>query len=530
VSGFFGPVTPTSPTAAADEDDFENARKRQIDNEQPQIQNEPPVKRPRLSNGYENGFDSTPMDVDEDQNGNGNAYPSPEQAPSPVVVTIGPEQGTQVDKVAELGTETMFLDLSEDSSTRNPILLQCEWNPRDPTILAAAGTEALARMWTLSRTGTDSQSNMQLNPVVPPHQNLLDDNVPSTTIVTGISWSSEGRFIAVASEPVDDGTARIDFWSVDGTRIAGLDGFESPVICLQWNLENSACLALSFDNGGANVLLTVMYPATEELVRYSLPLRHSLSVQLLEAAWISNDEFVICGGETLQALHCVDGAISPVRKYETREGHTLSKVTFDWRSRLLATASDTGIIDVSFLLQLSWTGLNLEQIWDQQGQCHSFNAHQGVITSLIWQPMQFPTALGDDVERLLVSAGEDGAISIWNARSAETKSRCSMTMSSAVVALAFTPDGAFIAGATTERILIWKVDDVHIPRASWIRGPELGWQTPQSHESTPDEDQHCLCWDAHGQKLAYGVNSQVCSIQFAPCSTRLLRLTLCSWL
>jgi transducin (beta)-like 1 len=123
--------------------------------------------------------------------------------------------------------------------------------------------------------------------------------------------------------------------------------------------------------------------------------------------------------------------------------------------------------------------------------------------------MQSPAALSDDAERLLVSAGEDGAISIWNARSTETKSTSSMTMGSGVVALAFTPDGAFIAGATSERILIWKFDDVSVPRASWVRGSELGWQTPQSNDSAPEEDQHCLCWDANGQKLAYGVNSLV---------------------
>ena len=128
---------------------------------------------------------------------------------------------------------------------------------------------------------------------------------------------------------------------------------------------------------------------------------------------------------------------------------------------------------------------------------------------MIWQPIHAPAILSDDSERLLASAGEDGAISIWNARSSETKSRSSMTMGSGVVALAFTPDGAFIAGATGERILIWKVDDVNLPRANWIRGSELGWQTPQSHDSATDEDQHCLCWDANGQRLAYGVNGLV---------------------
>ena len=134
--------------------------------------------------------------------------------------------------------------------------------------------------------------------------------------------------------------------------------------------------------------------------------------------------------------------------------------------------------------------------------------------------------MGDDDERLVASAGEDGAISIWNTRSHDTKSKFSMTMGSSVVALAFTPDGAFVAGATVEKIWIWKVDDVHIPRATWLRGSEAGWQTPRSHDSAPEEDQHCLCWDADGQKLAYGVNSLVCmALTFV-----VQRLTLHRWL
>jgi hypothetical protein len=94
----------------------------------------------------------------------------------------------------------------------------------------------------------------------------------------------------------------------------------------------------------------------------------------------------------------------------------------------------------------------------------------------------------------------------------DSKSKSSMTMGSAVVALSFTPDGAFIAGGTNEQVFIWKVDDVHLPRATWTRGDEVGWRTPQSPDSSTDEDQFSLCWDANGQKLAYGVNSRVCLV------------------
>jgi transducin (beta)-like 1 len=339
------------PASPAADEDFENLRKRQIVNEQPQSPHGHPAKRPRLSNGYENGFETTLMEVDDDQNGDGNAYPSPEQLPSPVVATVGPEQGTQVDKVNELSTETAFIDLSDDPTRNsNAILLQCEFNPRDPTILAAAGTDALARMWTLSRATPDSGSAVSdslSKPTFAAHHNLLDDNAPPSTTTTGLSWASDGSSIAVSSEPVDDGSAKVDFWRTDGSQYASFNSFESPVICLRWNLSNTACLGLSPENDGKGALITVMNPIGETSLRYSFP-NHSLLDVPLDAAWTSDEEFVVCGGDILQALQLLDGAIAPARKYETRDGHALSKITYDWRARLLATASDTGTIDVCF--------------------------------------------------------------------------------------------------------------------------------------------------------------------------------------
>jgi transducin (beta)-like 1 len=363
VSGFFGPLALQEPRPAPiGEEDLENARKRQIEDEQLQPQTNGPPKRPRLTNGYVNGngLDSTPrspMEIDDEQNGDGNAYPSPEQLPSPVPATIGPERGTQVDKVSELSTETTFLDLTDETAARhNTILLQCEWNPRDPTILAAAGTDALARMWTFSRTApstaTDADHDMQelgQPRVFPPHHNLLDEGVAPSTTATGLAWTSDGLHVAISSEAIDDGTAKIEVWNTDGTSVASFVAFESPVICLRWNLSNSLLLALSPDSDGT--LITVMSPATQESVQTSLP-RHNLIEQTLDAAWTSNEEFVLCGGDMLQAFHCLAGGISPARKYEVREGHALSKATFDWPSRLLATASDTGMIDVRSLASL----------------------------------------------------------------------------------------------------------------------------------------------------------------------------------
>lgn len=128
------------------------------------------------------------------------------------------------------------------------------------------------------------------------------------------------------------------------------------------------------------------------------------------------------------------------------------------------------------------------------------------VTTLAWQPLSSSPSTD---ERLLASGGEDGAIFIWNALALEGKPKCSMTMGPPIVALAFTPDGAFIAGATHERILIWKVGDHLIPRASWSRAPHPGWLSPRTSPESDEEDEHCLGWDSTGHKLAYGVNSRV---------------------
>ncbi len=127
---------------------------------------------------------------------------------------------------------------------------------------------------------------------------------------------------------------------------------------------------------------------------------------------------------------------------------------------------------------------------------------------MAWQPLP-PSQPEADDERLIATGGDDCAILIWNARKPEAKSKCFLTMDSPIVRLAFTPDGAFIAGATTRQVLIWKVDNFAMPRASWKRPPHPGWLSPKGSSDTDEEDEHCLCWDMSGQKLAYGSNSRV---------------------
>lgn len=78
-----------------------------------------------------------------------------------------------------------------------------------------------------------------------------------------------------------------------------------------------------------------------------------------------------------------------------------------------------------------------------------------------------------------------------------------------VLAIAFTPDGAFVAGATRDNVKIWKVGDYQSPRAEWSRKSHPERLSPKVNGNLEPEDQHCLSWDATGHRLAFGVNDLV---------------------
>ncbi|OLN92035.1 F-box-like/WD repeat-containing protein TBL1XR1 [Colletotrichum chlorophyti] len=562
--GLFGPLIAQPPQKVEEDEDadgevddteemeVEISRKRQLDSrpQQQLVNGGSPSKRPRLSNGYEstNGADAVtdPMELD-NHGDNNHAYPSPlegEQAPTPTPRTDGPEQGTQVDKVEELAPETIFLRLMPDDSNANagttsdassdaaatatattvaanaagpsaslspangenaPILLRCEWNPKDPSSLAAAGTDALARIWTISRSSTMTptpapESDGHVHGVHRPFHNLIDDDTPKTATVGQLAWNWGGTAIAVAIEHGDK--ASVHIWAKDGSHVDKFDVSDPPVIKLRWSPSDAALLAIAPDNGNGNgnggALVTVYHSLTSNTLSYFLP-NHDLLSWPLDAAWTSETEFLLTGGDVMLSLQCTETSIVPNKKLESREDDTFTQVVYDWRSKLAATSSDKGILD----------------LWDENGQRRSITAHSGAITTLQWQPLPDGTNPPDD-ERLIASGGDDCAILIWNAKYPEQrKPKCFLTMESPIVALAFTPDGAFIAGASAGRILIWKVGEHTMPRASWSRAPHPGWLSPKANSEPEEEDEHCLCWDADGQRLAYGANSRLAVINFS---------------
>ncbi|CCC10972.1 unnamed protein product [Sordaria macrospora k-hell] len=509
-----------------------NARKRGSERPHHGLRNGTPAKRQRLSNGNENGNGAetatTPMEIDShpDNNSNNNssssnvnnnhAYPSPlegEQAASPPPRTEGPEKATQTEEPLDLTRATVFLRMGADESTESelstsqdqmtenpiasPLALFCEWNPSNPSILAVAGTEALARLWTVSRGDApvaDIPAGHVDDHTAPftldsSFSSLTEQDVLKSSTVSSLAWNADGTAIALA---VDHGRkSRVSIWDVNGSPIHRFDGVDPPVIKLRWSPNKDLLLGVSLDSRG--IMVTVFSLSTANSASHLV--ERTLDDSVLDVCWVSETEFVICGGDCLVALRCGEKGIEPGREFNTGKDESFSQIKYDAKTGLIATATEKGVI----------------HIWDHAGQRRSISAHIGNITGLLWQPLDREP---EKDERLLASSGEDGAICIWNVRNAENKAKYSMTMADQIANIAMTPDGTHIAGATADKVLVWKLDDPTVPYASWNKESHPGWRSPKTGAEAEEILAPCLGWDAEGGKLVYGLNSRLAVINF----------------
>lgn len=370
----------------------QSSLKRQVD-PQGQLANGTPAKRPRLGNGttngvLENGTDAatSPMDVDHLQSDN-HAYPSPlegEQVSTPAPRTEGPDHATQIDKVEELGPKTIYLRLAPDESSsstsgsvaatpttaeashlrahqqsHNPILLQCEWNPKDPTRLAAAGTDALARVWTVSRATGSEQAQVadhvadREDPNCPNINLVNSDDIPPNSKVTAFSWAFDGKRIAVATE--DEQIARIGLCNLQGIVEHHWEGFETPIVKLRCNPVNRTILSISpsttknASNQPDGWIASVMSSLTGTgPLECRLP-GHDVFLDEPDVAWMNSTDFLLCVGTKLVQLRCAGDSITQVREFATRPEDPLTAVQYDGsqESGYIAAATANGHIDVS---------------------------------------------------------------------------------------------------------------------------------------------------------------------------------------
>lgn len=374
---------PSSETGTTTTNEADKSLKRQAE-PQAQLPNGNAAKRPRLgnasananANGLENGNGAdpatSPMEIDQHQSDN-HAYPSPlegEQAPTPAPRTEGPDHGTQTDKVEDLEAKTVYLRLAPDDSSsvaatpttadvshartsQNPILLHCEWNPKDPSRLAAAGTDALARVWTVSRATGPDQLADHVGPDWP-SINLVADGFPPHSKVTAMAWASDGKEIAVATD--DSQKARIDLWNLDGKQLHTYTGLEASIVKLRCHpvTRHVLCITMAFGPAGDQKGWTVtVFPSPTSspvAYEYNIPPDQDVDSNQPDAVWVDGEIFVFSVGTRVIGLKCSGDSITEVKELPTRTDDSLTQIQYAALADgtgYFAAATLKGDIDVS---------------------------------------------------------------------------------------------------------------------------------------------------------------------------------------
>ncbi|KAH0548306.1 hypothetical protein GP486_008000, partial [Trichoglossum hirsutum] len=173
------------------------------------------------------------------------------------------------------------------------------------------------------------------------------------------------------------------------------------------------------------------------------------------------------------------------------------------------------------------------QLWDSTNrELLAPIAHPSQPVCLEWQPLAHPRQAQDKSSvRILATGSEDGIVRLWNGRAPGAGPLHRFELGSPIFAIAFSPDGYFIAAASFGKLMIWNAEEGGLPRAWWTLknatdqrrgvtnpikqdpgGDDPSWPEPSSPngEEWPDEQfvDPSLSWDADGKRLAYGVGKQ----------------------
>lgn len=451
------------------------------------------------------------MDVDDDA-------PAPEHARMTLTLTNGQSVGVQSDQVTELEPETINLSVPDKN------VVHTAWNPRDPAILATGG-QALCRIWTISRSSPPHDPHISPSPSPSPNDHDENPNHPNrpsspngpcslkklnqsagsqyidtldpsdeALLVTTMAWRPDGEVLAVATRgDVSNCAGAVSLWTTKGKCVDELPAAQDTVLALRWNPSGSYLLGIT-TAGTANSAVVVWDTRSSK----ALP-PVQLDHIVMDAVWADAWNFTICGYGIIGNVTVADSECVVNLRRDAEPGIE-KKWTSIRRDKLAKTtalvAEDEAIIGII----------------DSSGDLHTTVGHDAQITAMAFQPLLNPSSYPLLSAGLLVTSSLDGTIKIWNASTPFTAIH---VINFAAMAISFAPDSRLFAAANWNRVVIWNAEEGGSPKASW-KGEQGKWQgltngVDQDSGTGEEEDGplHSLSWDPYGERLAYGLGSQV---------------------
>ncbi|KAF2839652.1 WD40 repeat-like protein [Patellaria atrata CBS 101060] len=427
-----------------------------------------------------NGFVHTP-NPDVDTGPSEVESPIIEEPPLPTTLEVGQSTGVQSDKVsiAELASDTIFIKV-EDPDAK--VDRTC-WDPENAPLLLLAG-DSLLRFYYIQRA---AENSMDKSKSYTPHDVNIALNPFS---VLNFSWTLSGEAVlGIKEERQNEQGEKLIIRKLlslqkGGSEIRTMSSLIGNVWALRFNKEKKLLLCVSSMGSESVIRIWDNFSGKDPL--------HMISVDefVFDAAWVNDAKFVVCGTNVLRIYEINEG-IQTVKSVSL-DGEW-QMLRFDGLCKLIACVSDSN--NKLALFQEDLTEISI------------MNFDEDQITGFDFQPFPNPAAFTPGSARLLATSHDDGSIRIWDAvRQLQPLHRLMMDNVEAR-AMAFSPDGHYIAGAALDTVLIWQADIGGQPKARWKwEGSKEQWDTTE-----PDDEalQQSLAWDADGKKLAFTVANQV---------------------
>jgi len=127
------------------------------------------------------------------------------------------------------------------------------------------------------------------------------------------------------------------------------------------------------------------------------------------------------------------------------------------------------------------------------------------------------------------TASDDNTIRLWAYDSQKNTTSMMFKVKSPSMALCYSLDGHYLAGAKADKLQVWSADRQTSAVASWD-GAGLLWRganvVNDDHTTNGDLSKngdfplaigdHSLSWDSRGNKIAFGLGEQIALIDFQP--------------
>ncbi|ORX89858.1 WD40-repeat-containing domain protein [Clohesyomyces aquaticus] len=466
----------------------------------------PGGKKKRKANGIDMRMgpqiNGDAMDVD--QNGNNHASnsvradseavgsdaesPSVDQIPISTL-TLGHDAETQTEKPTDLAPNTRMASIKD----KDKGVLITEWaeTPSGPLFFTVGNSLLRAHM--VPR---------------PPNSQVLTGDLtvqPREFSSTAFCLASHDKVFLAATErlvneggevmeteklykvtPGTDDSANYEWHLVSST--AGI------VLAIAWNESAELLLTLSTDGKEGSIKIWKDDDSSLEQIPKWTAFAES---NLLDACWINDSIFVVCGHEIFHVYEIADNDLRLKQSYETNV--KWEKVIYDSTSGIIASRSmlqEHGFLGIVHPSDLG--NLQTHQYPDQDLIDFAFRPRANTASSVPSSPV------------LLATCSADGFTRIWDANQPFTCLRkLSYQENMPKENLAFSPDGKYLAVAGPYDLMVWDPEKTAVPVATW-QATDLSkeeWE-PGSN------DQFTLGWDPDGSRLSITLGNQIAIVPF----------------